>query len=218
MHGALVPVWACVGLLTGAALAIPTRKLLVSRSIGAFALKWVLSTITAVAFAILAWRLGDRFDLLPFSALAAGGVALGTVDVLEQRLPSRLLLTVASAVGSLLLVSAAVHGKMSSLLQALAGMAVVAVVYLAIALISGGELGAGDVKLGGLLGLALGWLGWPELFAGTVLGWFVATCSWLVLRTTGRLTRDATLPVGPSLLLGAFLVVCLSATPAARYL
>ncbi|MFS8104101.1 A24 family peptidase [Lentzea alba] len=218
MDGALVPVWACVGLLTGAALAIPTRKLLVSRSTEVFPLKWVPSTITAVAFAILAWRLGDRFDLLPFSALAAGGVALGTVDVLERRLPSRLLLPVAVAVGSLLLVSTAVHGKMSSLLQALAGMAVVAVVYLAIALVTGGELGAGDVKLGGLLGLALGWLGWPELFAGTVLGWFVAAFSWLVLRTTGRLTRDATLPMGPSLLLGAFVAVCLSAMPDARYL
>jgi leader peptidase (prepilin peptidase)/N-methyltransferase len=218
MDGALVPAWACVGLLTGAALVIPTKKLLVSRSTEVFLLKWVPSTITAVAFAILAWRLGDRFDLLPFSALAAGGIALGTVDVLERRLPSRLLLPVAAAVGSLLLVSATLHGKMSSLLQALAGMAVVAVVYLAIALVTGGELGAGDVKLGALLGLALGWLGWPELFAGTVLGWFIAACSWLVLRTTGRLTRDATLPMGPYLLLGALLAVCLSAMPDARYL
>jgi leader peptidase (prepilin peptidase) / N-methyltransferase len=42
-------------------------------------------------------------------------------------------------------------------------MAILAAFYLILALISGGGLGAGDVKLGGLLGLTLAWLSWAAL-------------------------------------------------------
>ncbi|MFD0201429.1 MULTISPECIES: prepilin peptidase [Saccharothrix] len=207
MNGVLLPLWAGVGLLVGALLAIPTRQLLGLRPTATLFLAWTLAALTAAAFAILAWRLGERFDLLPFSALAAGGVPLGAVDTLERRLPSRLLLPTIAAVGSLLPASAIVNTQMSSLLQALAGMTIVAVLYLGIALLTSGGLGAGDVKLGGLLGLALGWLGWAELAAGTMLGWLAAALGWFVLRAMGRLTRDSVLPLGPFLLLGALLVV-----------
>ncbi|ROP37298.1 prepilin peptidase [Saccharothrix texasensis] len=209
MNGVLLPLWAGVGLLTGALLAIPVRRLLGSRPTAIFFLAWALPALTAAAFAVLAWRFGERFDLLPFSVLAAGGVPLGAVDGLERRLPSRLLLPTAAVVGSLLLASAMADSQPTRLLHALAGMTILALLYLGIALLTSGGLGAGDVKLGGLLGLALGWLGWSELIVGTMLGWLAAALGWFVLRASGRLTRDSTLPLGPFLLLGALLVVSL---------
>ncbi|MEV8442141.1 prepilin peptidase [Actinosynnema sp. NPDC051121] len=192
--------------MTGAILAIPARQLLGPRPTATIFLTGTLPPLTAIAFALLAWRLGDQFDLLVFSALAAGGVPLGAVDALERRLPSRLLLPTLAVVASVVLASATVNAELSRLLHALAGMTTLALIYLGIALLTSGGLGAGDVKLGGLLGLALGWLGWPEVVAGTVLGWLAAVFGWLVLRTMGRLTRDSTLPLGPFLLLGAFLI------------
>jgi leader peptidase (prepilin peptidase)/N-methyltransferase len=64
-------------------------------------------------------------------------------------------------------------------------------------------MGFGDVKLAGVLGLYLGYLGWAHLFAGTfaafVLGglWSVA----ILLSRKGNL-RSA-IPFGPFMLAGA---------------
>lgn len=63
------------------------------------------------------------------------------------------------------------------------------------------------MKLGGLLGLALGWLGWSALVTATFLGWFVAAIVWLILRAARRTPRGSLLPMGPFLVLGALLAV-----------
>ncbi len=169
---------------------------------------WTAPLLTAILFAILAWRFGPHFNLLPYSGLAAIGVALAVIDVIEQRLPSPLVYTGLVVVGALLATSALLHSALPRLLGALAGMAVLVVFYLVLALISRGGLGAGDVKLGGLLGLALGWLGWPALVTATFLGWCAAAVVWLVLRVAGRRARDSLLPMGPFFLAAALVVVC----------
>jgi leader peptidase (prepilin peptidase)/N-methyltransferase len=59
--------------------------------------------------------------------------------------------------------------------------ATLAAFYLILALVSGGGLGAGDVKLGGLLGLTLGRLSWSALVTATFLGWLAASVAQLVV-------------------------------------
>lgn len=63
------------------------------------------------------------------------------------------------------------------------------------------------MKLGGLLGLALGWLSWSALVTATVLGWFAAGLVWLLLCATRRRQQGSLLPMGPFLLLGAFITI-----------
>jgi leader peptidase (prepilin peptidase)/N-methyltransferase len=99
------------------------------------------------------------------------------------------------------------HSSAWSFLRALTGMAILAMFYLLLALASGGGLGAGDVKLGGLLGLALGWLSWSAIVTATFLGWFAAALVWLLLRMTRGRPRGSLLPMGPFLLLGALITV-----------
>jgi leader peptidase (prepilin peptidase)/N-methyltransferase len=209
MNITLVASWACVGAGTGRALAISTSKLLTADHPAGLPVRWMASAVTGVLFAALAWRFDAHFDLIPYSFLAAVGVALGVIDMIERRLPSQLVLSGLATVGASFAISAALYSTTPSLLRALAGMAVLAGFYLALALVSRGGLGAGDVKLGGLLGLALGWLGWSTLLTGTLLGWLAAAIAWIVLRTTRRWTRDSLLPMGPFLLLGALIVVVL---------
>ena len=171
---------------------------------------WVAPLLTAILFGVLAWRFGPHFDLMPYSALAAVGVALAVIDVIEQRLPSPLVYAGLAIVGALLATSTLLHSAVPSLLGALAGMAVLVAFYLVLALVSRGGLGSGDVKLGGLLGLALGWLGWPALVTATFLGWCDAAVVWLVLRVARRRARDSLLPMGPFLLAAALFVVCMN--------
>lgn len=134
-------------------------------------------------------------------------MALGVIDLLEQRLPSVLVYLGVALVGVLLAISAILHSRGPDFLRALIGMAVIAVLYLVLALVSGGGLGAGDVKLGGLLGLALGWLSWTALVTATVLGWLAAALAWLLLRATRRRSPGALVPMGPFLLFGALITI-----------
>jgi leader peptidase (prepilin peptidase)/N-methyltransferase len=207
MFTAFTTMWAGVGIVAGVALTLGVRHLLTVAPPPAIATRLTAVLLTALIFGALAWRFGHQFDLLPYSVLAALGVALGVIDVLEQRLPSVLVYTGIALVGALLATSAILHSRGPEFLRALAGMAVIAVLYLMLALLSGGGLGAGDVKLGGLLGLALGWLSWSALVTATVLGWFAAVVVWLLLRVTRRRTGGSLVPMGPFLLLGALVAI-----------
>jgi leader peptidase (prepilin peptidase)/N-methyltransferase len=210
MPAAFIVSWTGTGFLIGTALGAFYRRLLTSAPAGLRAARIAAPPLTALAFGGLAWRFGHQFDLLPYSVLAALGVALGLIDLIEQRLPSLLIYPGIALVSVLLTTSAILHSRGPDLLRALAGMAILAAFYLVLALVSGGGLGAGDVKLGGLLGLALGWLSWSALLTATFLGWFAAALIWLLLRITRRQPRDALLPMGPFLLVGALATISLT--------
>jgi leader peptidase (prepilin peptidase)/N-methyltransferase len=207
MVAAFITLWAGVGILVGTTLALCVERLLTAAPPVSRAVRLAVALSTALTFGVLAWRFGHQFDLLPYSVLAALGVALGVIDVLEQRLPSVLIYSGVAVIGALLATSAIMHSRGPDFLRAVIGMAVVALLYLVLALASGGGLGAGDVKLGGLLGLTLGWLSWSALVTATVLGWLAAALVLLALRATRRRRQGSLLPMGPFLLLGALITI-----------
>ncbi|WP_238412890.1 prepilin peptidase [Saccharothrix deserti] len=155
---------------------------------------------------MLAWRLGTGFDLLAYSYLAAVAVPLAIVDLAEQRLPSKVVLPSYLVLGGVFATETALNSSYADLLRALAGMVVLAAAYLVLALALGG-LGAGDVKLAGLLGLALAWLSWGAVLTGTFVGWLLAAVARVVLRLVWRVERHAPMPLGPYLALGALVTV-----------
>lgn len=207
MSAVFIASCAGAGLIVGAALTAYARRFLTATLSGLLMPGLAATLLTAGTFGGLAWRFGYQFDLLPYGVLAAVGVALGLIDLIEQRLPSELVYSGAVLVSALLATSAVLHSRGPDLLRALASMAILAAFYLVLALASGGGLGAGDVKLGGLLGFALGWLGWSALVTATFLGWFVAALVWLILRVARRTPRGSLLPMGPFLVLGALLAI-----------
>jgi leader peptidase (prepilin peptidase)/N-methyltransferase len=81
---------------------------------------------------------------------------------------------------------------------------------LVLALISPRGMGMGDVKLAGLLGLYLGWLGWPVVLTGLFLGFLVQALLGLALLAVRRVDRRTELPFGPALLAGALAAALLS--------
>jgi leader peptidase (prepilin peptidase)/N-methyltransferase len=203
--GTLVVAWVAVGAIAGAAVQPATRRLLTTDHGGVLIARPTTPLLTAILFGVLAWQLGWTFNLLAYSFLAATGVVLAIIDTLEHRLPSKLVLPSLAVLAALFTASAIIDAEGANLLRAAAASVAVAGFYLVLALASGGGLGAGDVKLGALLGLALGWAGWQAVLAGVFLGWCFAGITWLVLRATGR--RAYFLPAGPFLLLGAVVVV-----------
>jgi leader peptidase (prepilin peptidase)/N-methyltransferase len=173
---------------------------------------WWLVIAVAGAWASLTFRIGGQaqWSLLPaYLYLGAVGSALTLIDIDVHRLPDLIVLPSYPIVLVLLLVPTVVTGQWGALLRAvLAGLALF-VGYLVLALVSpgGGGLGLGDVKLAGVLGLALGWLGWGlalvSVFAAFLIGGVMA----LILLLAGRASRSSHVAFGPSMILGAWVAL-----------
>jgi leader peptidase (prepilin peptidase) / N-methyltransferase len=162
---------------------------------------------TAVIFGLLAARFGPVPELPAYLYLAGVGVALAVIDLEHRRLPNSLTLP-SYAVGiGLLGIAALVRWEGDAALRALGGMAALFAFYYLLALVNPGGMGYGDVKLAGVLGLYLGWLGWAQVLLGTFLAFLVSALTGLGLIAAGRATLKSALPFGPFMLAGALLAV-----------
>jgi leader peptidase (prepilin peptidase)/N-methyltransferase len=74
------------------------------------------------------------------------------------------------------------------------------------------------VKFAGVLGLALGWLGWTELVVGTALGFVFGGVVSIGLLARGRAGRRTRIPYGPHLIAGALTAVLWAVPIAGAYL
>ena len=164
----------------------------------------IVST-TALVDAVLAWRIGVDAALPAFLVLGAFGVVLGAVDLATKRLPDPLVLGSYAAGVALLGLASALAGDAGPLLRAAVGMVALFGLYLVLALITPAGLGFGDVKLAGVLGLHMAWLGWDVLLGGALAGFLLVALVALVLLAAGRVTLSSELPFGPFMLLGALL-------------
>jgi leader peptidase (prepilin peptidase)/N-methyltransferase len=76
--------------------------------------------------------------------------------------------------------------------------------YLVLALAVPGGMGFGDVKLAGVVGLFLGFLGWVPLFVGVFAAFVLGGVFGVVLMTFRRAGRRSAIPFGPWMLAGAW--------------
>jgi leader peptidase (prepilin peptidase)/N-methyltransferase len=140
--------------------------------------------------------------------LGAGCVS-SAWDVKERRIPNAVTVP-AFGLGLVAQFAAADGaGSPSPILLALAGAAVWGAFYLACAF--GGAMGMGDVKLGAVLGLGLGPLGWGILGAGLALGLLAGGVHAAVVLGTAGGARDREIPYGPWMTLGALAAVLVAA-------
>lgn len=198
---------AALGAVVGAAATPVTRRLLTERDHHRLASAPVLAAATAIVFGLLAWRIGIHPDLAAYCCLAAAGIPLAAIDLIEHRLPWPLLAPLYPVLVGLFGLSALLGHDPARLLRAMLGMVALLAFYLLIALLSRGGLGAGDVRLAGVLGLALAWHGWTALVFGTVLGLLCAAVAGAILVTVRRATRRTPIPFGPALIAGAVIAL-----------
>nr|WP_157892187.1 MULTISPECIES: prepilin peptidase [unclassified Frankia] len=170
--------------------------------------KAALGIGTAVVVAAVTTVLHNHPGWLPaYLYLGMLGVWLSAIDVRVHRLPDALVLPSYPLLAVLLGAAALVDDAPDRLLRAVLAGAACWLAFLTLYRLPRAGLGRGDVKLAGLLGGALGWLGWPSvvfgMFAGVVLGGVAA----LVLLAAGRARWHDRLAYGPFLLAGTLLAV-----------
>jgi leader peptidase (prepilin peptidase)/N-methyltransferase len=174
--------------------------------------------LTAAVFAVLTLRLGWDAALPAFLYLGAIGVALALIDIDVKRLPNAIVLP-SYPVGIVLLGAATVvNGDWSALVRALLGMAALFGFYFVLNLVYPAGMGFGDVKLAGVLGLYLGYLGWAEVVAGGFLGFLFGGVIGGVLMTMRRAGRKSKIPFGPFMLAGALAAILVGGALADFYL
>ncbi|MER0447577.1 A24 family peptidase [Streptomyces sp. Edi4] len=159
---------------------------------------------TALVCAALAAATGPRPELAVWLLLAPFAVLLALVDLAVRRLPDLLTLPLAAAGALLLGLAALLPGHAGSWGAALLGGLALGGGYFVLFLINPAGLGFGDVKLALGLGVALGWYGWPCLFAGALLGLVLGAVYGMGLVVFRRAGRKTAFPLGPFLIAGAF--------------
>lgn len=152
------------------------------------------------AYLALGWP-----DLVTFAALAVGCALLIAIDLAVFRLPDAIVLPLYPVVFGGLTVTAAMFDVWGSLGRAAAAAAALLAFYFVLALINPSGLGLGDVKLSGVLGAFLGWLGWPAVLAGTLAAFAINAVIALVLLAAGRVGAKSGIAFGPAMVIGAVL-------------
>jgi leader peptidase (prepilin peptidase)/N-methyltransferase len=180
--------------------------------------------LVEAATAMLFVAVGARFGLSPalpaYLYLAAVAVALALIDVDVRRLPDAIVLP-SYAVGALLLLGASIglaHAGWWPAGRGLLAMAALFAGYFALAWAYPGGMGFGDVKLAGLLGLFLGWLGWSPVLVGTFAAFALGGLVGAALLVTRRADGKTAIPFGPYMLAGALLALFVAQPVADWYL
>lgn len=181
-------------------------------------------------------RLGELWQHTPLAFwlvlaacayFAVMAVRLTVIDVRHHLLPNRIVFP-SYAVAGVLLLTAAVFSDVVSgadqsrggppagllavpALRIVAGAAILWLFYFVLRFAYPPGMGFGDVKLAGVLGMYLGFLGWGHLFAGTFLAFLLGGLWSIALLAARRGTLKSSIPFGPFMLAGAAAAMLLPA-------
>lgn len=138
--------------------------------------------------------------------LAWLSVVLVWIDSDVHRLPNGLTYPAYPAMALLLGAASIVLGD-RRWIGALIGLVVILGLFALLWLASRGQVGLGDVKCAGIVGMALGWLGVDALILGTMATFLIGgiwALALVLFRGAGRKTPFA---YGPSMCIGAFIAI-----------
>lgn len=171
----------------------------------------LVEAITAGVFVEVGLRFGWSWSLPGELAFVAGLVALSFCDFEHLVLPKRIVYPTGAGVAFGLLLATGVQGTWGRLGTAVACAAVELAVLFTVAVISPRAMGWGDVRLGPLVALGLGWLGARYAVLGFLLANLIGAVVGVALIATRRATRRTPVPYGVFLALGAVLALPLGA-------
>jgi leader peptidase (prepilin peptidase)/N-methyltransferase len=163
--------------------------------------------LTGVLFAAVGAEYADTWALPAFLLLTAALIAISAIDLEHFIIPNRIVYPVGIASVILLGMAALIESEWAtygrSLLAALAAFSF----FFLLHMIAPGGMGFGDVRLSFVLGLFLGWLGWPSLFGGIFAGFLFGAVIGSLLIVFGRRGRRQHIPFGPFLAAGTMTFV-----------
>jgi len=188
---------------------------------------------TALLFGLAASQY-DNWRLIGMLVFLWACVALAIVDLVQYRLPNKILFPAIAAVGAIVVVGELADGNPERITHALVGAGAYFAILFVMHLVNPAGMGFGDVKLALLLGGVVGWVSGAKLDAvrgvmvalliGSALGVVLGVGRILITKLGGRFLPDpeegsagegwhrTTFPFGPPLMVGAIVVALYPAT------
>lgn len=168
-------------------------------------LRWKAALVSALAAGLIGGRIGWHPALLFLLYLVPVCVALSVIDWRTRYLPTRLIAPSYVVVGVLALLAALLSSDWAALMTSAIGWVSAFGFFFVMWLLPGG-MAYGDVRLAGVLGMALGWLGIPQLALGLYTGFLLGGIVGLVLSGL-KVFHHRHSPFGPHMVIGALLGV-----------
>lgn len=174
--------------------------------------------------AIAPWVLSGATDsswvavIVAYLYFAAITIALTLIDLDTHRLPNAIVLPSYAVIGALFTVACVLGADWAGLLRAGIGGAALFAFYALLRRIRPGGMGGGDVKLAGVIGMSLGWLGWGALVVGAFAAFLLGGVFGILLLLSRRANRRTAIPFGPWMLAGAWVGIVAGEWIARAYL
>lgn len=165
----------------------------------------LLELTIAGLYCALAVRIDSLWALPAFGVLVGALVSLSLIDLATLRLPSSIIYS-AALLGVPLLVLAALGAHTPrALADCLLAGAIAFVAFFVLFRMIPGAIGFGDVRLAGLCGGFLGWLGLKVALAGFLASFVIGGVVALAVMVTRHGGRKSRLPFGPFLAAGTLI-------------
>jgi leader peptidase (prepilin peptidase)/N-methyltransferase len=166
-----------------------------------------VEAINAIFYVLLIWRFGFGWYTLFYFALASALIVITFIDLDFQIIPDSITLPgtlIGLIAGSLILQDPfsrwSILGYKSSLIGAITGFSL----FYAVAILSRGGMGGGDIKMMAMVGA---FMGWKSVLLTTFLGSLIGSIwgiSLMIFKGKGRKTK---IPFGPFLSAGAMITL-----------
>ncbi len=163
--------------------------------------------LTAILWAAVAARFGASWTTPALDVFSAGLVALAGTDIDRRLLPKRIVYVTGSLVAVFVVAGTIVDGQPVRLAVAVICGAGCYGAFLAVHTCNRRWLGFGDVRLIGLIGFALGWLGVPYVLIALVVANLAGVVGAGTLMVAGRIRAGTPIPYGAFLAAGALVAV-----------
>lgn len=166
----------------------------------------IVVAINAALYFLLAHRFNHDLTVLTFGVLVGAGMWLSLIDIDTHLLPRRIVYRTIAVAMPLLVLSAFFDNTGSVFGMFVGGFGMWCMLRV-LEVLSRGDLGGGDVGLGGLLGLYLGWVSYEAILVGLVASFFVGGLFAVVLVVSRKANRHTHFAFGPFLIVGTLIAV-----------
>lgn len=160
----------------------------------------VVEFLNAIIYLFLYLQFGFTLKMIGLAILCSLLIVIAFIDFKLQIIPDELIVF-GIAAGLLWNIG---HWNLSFFLNGLIGLAIGGGLFLIIAILSGGAMGGGDIKLMGVLGL---WFGWKLILLTMLLSFVIGAVLSVLLLLLKIKKRKDTIPFGPFIAIGAFIAI-----------
>ena len=166
----------------------------------------IVIAVNAALYFLLVQRFEHNLTVLTYGVLVGAGMWLSLIDIDTHLRPRRIVYRTIAVAMPLLVLSAFFDDAGSIVGMFIGGFGMWCMLRV-LEVLSRGDLGGGDVGLGGLLGLYLGWLSYEAILVGLFASFLVGGFFAVALLVTRKANRNTHFAFGPFLIVGTLIAV-----------